>query len=214
MISKTCSAISGQCFTARQRVLFGQRFNLATSAGILLYLPSVEVGNLWKLQKKKTQTQTSRTRLYGHIRPIVRRVTSSLFFVVLSKTWTHLLFSQTLLSFKKTNRRSGKSAADSRLILCWTEHIVNTSAVTSQLASLPNPPTVMCAWGPIKHHRSSTISISPFFQLPIVQNPLRFRPSSECFSDSPVNFLPTARLSLPMACFTGAVDSFVSFGNV
>lgn len=141
----------------RQRVLFGQRFNLATWAGILLYLPSVEVGKLRKriaaTPEKKTQTQTSRTRLYGHIRPIVSRVTSSL----LSKTWTHLLFSQTLLSFKKTNSRSGKSAADSHLILCWTEHIVNTSAVTSQLASLPNPPP-WCVHGA----QSSTTAAAQF----------------------------------------------------
>lgn len=39
----------------------------------------------------------------------------------------------------------------------------------------------MCVWGPINHHHSSTISISPFFQLPIAQNPLRFKPSSQCF---------------------------------
>lgn len=53
---------------------------------------------------------------------------------------------QSNFHFKKQTEEvgGGGSAADSHFILCWTEHIVNTSAVTSQLASLPTPHSDVC----------------------------------------------------------------------
>lgn len=130
---------------------------------------------------------------------------------VLSASFIHLLFRQTLLSFKQANRKSGESAADSHFSLCWTEHIVSTSAVTSQLADLPTPHSDVCmgpnqAPPPQQHNFNFTFlsaanrSESPSFQTFI-----------SMLFDSASTFSPARQLLLHLAYFTGAVDSFVSF---
>lgn len=121
------------------------------------------------------------------------------FYFVLSKTWSHLLFSQTLL--KKQTEEVEKSAADSHFILCWTEHIVNTSAVTSQLASLPTPHSDVCMGpnqAPPRQHNFNFTFLSAANR----SEPPSFWTFVWVFFDSPVNFLPTAPLSLPLAYST------------
>lgn len=149
-------------------------------------------------------------RLHVHKRPTVSR---DVFCFAHSKPFIHWLFSQTSLSFKQTNRRSGKSAADSHFTLCCTEHIVSTSAVTSQLANFPTPHNDECMGPnqpPSQQHNFN-------FTFPSAAN------RSQCpsfwtfmgmFFDSAMNFLLESQLSLHLAYFTGAVDSLVLFENV